>query len=213
MELRDFRATVVSGSAMRQFVSERPRRRKILPYPFELLLPPPLHRRADADRLAIFRDRAAGEVEALFAQQVHQRVVRKDVLAGSSASISVWIWALTASAETTPSPSAEATPEVKKYLSSNVPRSQLRYLFEVTRLTVDFVHLDRIGHRAQGQRAQFRNAAAEEAFLLLHDFGRDLEDRLLPLVERLDQPVGVGQLLAQPRLSRLCPGSRRAVPR
>ena len=47
------------------------------------------------------------------------------------------IAALTASAETAPSPSAAATPEVKKYFSSNVPRGQWRYLLEVTRLTVD----------------------------------------------------------------------------
>ena len=48
------------------------------------------------------------------------------------------IAALTASAAApSPSPSVEATPEPKKYLSSNSPRSHSRYLFEVTRLTVD----------------------------------------------------------------------------
>src|SRR6476469_587015 len=45
----------------------------------QLLLPPPLHRAADADGLAVFRDGAAGEVEALRAQQVDELVVGQDV--------------------------------------------------------------------------------------------------------------------------------------
>jgi hypothetical protein len=66
-----------------------------------------------------------------------------------------------------------ATPEVKKYFSSNVPRRQCRYLFEVTRLIV-LVHGDRLGHGAQGQRAQVRDAVAKEAVLLLHDLAATL---------------------------------------
>ena len=47
------------------------------------------------------------------------------------------------------------------------------------------------------------DAVTEEAVLLLDDLGGDLEDRLLPLVERLHQPVGVGQLFGQPALGGL----------
>ncbi len=61
-----------------------------------------------------------------------------------------------------------------------------------------FVHLDRFSHFAQGERPQLGDAAAEETFLLLHDLGGGLEDRLLALVERADQPVGIGELLSQP---------------
>ena len=38
----------------------------------------------------------------------------------------------------------------------------------------------------------------EEPFLLLHHFGGDFQDRLGALVQRLDQPVGIGQLVRQP---------------
>ena len=56
------------------------------------------------------------------------------------------------------------------------------------------------GHRAQGQRLQVGHAATEEAFLLADEFGGDLEDRHLPLVERLHQPARVGQLFREPAL-------------
>ena len=39
---------------------------------------------------------------------------------------------------------------------------------------------------------------AKKALLALHDLARHFEDRALPLVKCLDQPVGVGQSLAQP---------------
>ena len=62
------------------------------------------------------------------------------------------------------------------------------------------MHVDLLGHFAQGQRAQFGYAAAEEAFLLAHNFGSGFEDGLLPLVKRADQPVRIGQLFFQPAL-------------
>ncbi len=45
-----------------------------------------------------------------------------------------------------------------------------------------------------------RDAFPEEIFLAADDFGRDLDDRLLPLVERLHQPVGAGEAVGEPRL-------------
>ena len=66
-----------------------------------------------------------------------------------------------------------------------------------------FMHLDRLGDLGQGQRPERRHAVLEEALLLLHDLGRNLDDRLRALVERLDQPVGAGQALAEPGLRRL----------
>jgi hypothetical protein len=52
---------------------------------------------------------------------------------------------------------------------------------------------------------------AEKAILLADDLRRDLEDRLLPLVERLDQPVGVGELFRQPAFRGLVFAWRRAA--
>ena len=63
-----------------------------------------------------------------------------------------------------------------------------------------FVHFDCFGHLPQRQRAQLRDAAAKKAVLLFHDLGRDLHDRALPLVHRLDQPVGVGDAVVEPAL-------------
>src|SRR5437588_13047234 len=45
-----------------------------------LLLAPPLHRRGDPHRLAIFRDRPAGDVDARHAQFLHDGVVGEHVL-------------------------------------------------------------------------------------------------------------------------------------
>src|SRR3546814_3671311 len=53
------------------------------------------------------------------------------------------------------------------------------------------------------------NALEEERLLLLHDLGRDLDDRALALVERLDQPVGVREAIRKPRLRCLVLRPRR----
>ena len=62
------------------------------------------------------------------------------------------------------------------------------------------MHLNSIGDLAQGQWAQMRNAAPKKPVLLLYDFGRDFDDCALPLVHGLDQPIGVGHAIAEPRL-------------
>src|SRR3990167_10764927 len=62
------------------------------------------------------------------------------------------------------------------------------------------MHINGLGHVAQGERPQFGHAPAKEAILPPDDLARRLEDGLLPLVERADQPIGIGQLLAQPAL-------------
>ena len=62
------------------------------------------------------------------------------------------------------------------------------------------VHADRFGDVAQHQRPQMLHAVAEEAVLLAHDLGRDLEDGGGALMQRLDQPIGllvaVGEIVA-----------------
>ena len=65
------------------------------------------------------------------------------------------------------------------------------------------MHLDRVGDRAQGQGLEISDAIAEEILLLADDLARHLDDRLLPLVERLHQPVGAGEAVGQPGLARL----------
>ena len=65
------------------------------------------------------------------------------------------------------------------------------------------MHFDRLGDLGEGQRPKRRHALLEEALLLLDDLARHLDDRPRPLVERLHQPVGAGQALAEPGLRRL----------
>ena len=57
---------------------------------------------------------------------------------------------------------------------------------------------DRFGHRSQRQRPQMGDTMLEEALLLPDDFPGHLDDRAGALVERLDQPVGIGQAFGQP---------------
>src|SRR4051812_1254552 len=47
--------------------------------PADRLLPPPLHRRAEPDRLAIFGDRPPGDVEALGLEHVDELIVGQDL--------------------------------------------------------------------------------------------------------------------------------------
>src|SRR3546814_16663646 len=58
----------------------------------------------------------------------------------------------------------------------------------------------RVGDLTQRHGFEIGNALEEERLLLLHDLGRDLDDRALALVERLDQPVGVREAIRKPRL-------------
>jgi hypothetical protein len=67
-------------------------------------------------------------------------------------------------------------PLVKEDLSSNMPRSQARYLFEVTRLTVDSC-MPIASATVSGVSGRRCAPRAEEAVLLLHDLGRHLDDR------------------------------------
>ena len=102
-----------------------------------LLFAPALHRRRDAHRLAVFRDRAPRDVDAGLAQDLDDRVVGQHVAARVSASISCLMRWRTASAECASPPSEAAIEEVKKYFSSKMPRLVAMYLLAVTRETVD----------------------------------------------------------------------------
>src|SRR6185437_10577464 len=172
----------------------------------QLLLPPPLDRAADADRFTILGHRAPGEVASLFAQQLDQLVVAEDVVGrlgvaeradlrldrfGRYRALAVALFAGSADSGHAAGEEVfqlERAPVAVQVLVAGDPADGR------------FVHLDRFGDRAQSQWPQHRDALAKEAVLLLHDFGRHFQDGLLALVERLDQPVRVGELFAEPRL-------------
>ena len=94
----------------------------------------------------------------------------------------------TASAECASPPSDAAIAEVKKYFSSKMPRLVAMYLLAVTRDTVDSCMLMASAMVFRLSGLQMLDAVHEERVLLLHDLGRDLEDRLGALIERADQP-------------------------
>ena len=60
-----------------------------------------------------------------------------------------------------------------------------------------FVHLDRVRHRLEVERAQMCHAVGEEAVLLAHDLGRHLEDGAGALIQRAHQPGGVLQAIGE----------------
>ncbi len=65
------------------------------------------------------------------------------------------------------------------------------------------MHADRLGDHPQRERAKVGDAVPEKPVLLLDDLGRHLDDGAGALVQRLHQPIGVGQTFGQPRLGRL----------
>ena len=93
--------------------------------------------------------------------------------------------------------------EVKKYFSSKRPRGMARYLFEVTRLTVDSCMpiASATVRRFSGRRCC--DAVGEEAVLLADDLGGDLEDRALRAGRALfiSQLAGPGSRDERPRLA------------
>ncbi len=93
-----------------------------------------------------------------------------------------------------PSP-ADWIAEVKKYLSSKMPRGVAMYLFEVTRETVDSCIEMASATVAQVERPQMLDAVGEEAVLLADDLFRDLQDGARALIEAFDEPVGGLQAL------------------
>ena len=76
-----------------------------------------------------------------------------------------------------------------------------------------FVQLHLLGDVAQRQGPQVLDPLLEEGRLLPDDLGRHLEDRGCPLVQRLDQPVGLLQALRQivAVLAVASPGAHRGV--
>ena len=84
---------------------------------------------------------------------------------------------------------------VKKYLSSKMPRGVAMYLLEVTRLTVELMHLDRVGDGPEVERPEVLDAEHQEGVLLAHDLAGDLQDGPGALVQALHQPGGIGLAL------------------
>ena len=76
-------------------------------------------------------------------------------------------------------------------------------LLVVTRLTVELVHADRFRDVAEDQRTQGLHAFDEEQVLLADDLSCNLQDRVGPLVKRLDQPVSGMETLRDVFLFRL----------
>ncbi|CKX77085.1 Uncharacterised protein [Mycobacterium tuberculosis] len=59
------------------------------------------------------------------------------------------------------------------------------------------MHLDGVGNGFQIERAQMRYALREKAILLANDFGRHLQDRPRPLIERPHQPRRILQAVGE----------------
>ena len=176
-----------------------------------MLLAPALHRGGDAQGFAVFGHRAARNIDAVALQLLHDLIVGQDGLGRFRLNQLANAMAHRFGGMRLPSAAAEAMAEVKKYLSSNTPRGVATYLFEVTRLTVDFVHGNGVRHRFQVERFQVLHAVAQEAVLLAHDFLGHAQNRARALIEALHQPIGVLQAFDQvvPSPSAIRSSSRR----
>ncbi|KAG5724214.1 hypothetical protein E4T56_gene13624, partial [Termitomyces sp. T112] len=161
------------------------------------LLPPPLDRGAKPDRLAIFGHRAAGQFKALVLQEIDQRIVGQDLLG-----ILIVDQVLDRGLDRLGGDRA---------LAIGAGHAAGEEIFQLERAAIAeqifvagdaadgrFVQSHRLGHRAQGQRLQLADPVAEKAFLLAHQFAGHFQAGFLPLVQRLDQPAGIGQLFRQP---------------
>ena len=74
--------------------------------------------------------------------------------------------------------------------------AELKTVFSETGLVVVTRNLGLSVAQSSELRTKMRDAFQEECLLLPHDLGRDADDRLLPLVKRLHQPIGAGHATA-----------------
>ncbi len=158
-----------------------------------LLVTAALHRGGNPHGFAVLRDRAAGNINARGAQAFHDGVVGQDRRRRFAESISCLMWWRTASAECASPPSAEAIEAVKKYFNSKRAAIGRHVFVGGDARHRGFMHLDGVGDRLQIERPQMRDAMGEEAVLLAHDLGRNLQDGAGALIERAHQPGRVLQ--------------------
>ena len=116
--------------------------------------------------------------------------------AGSSASTRAWILLFTASDETS-SPADDAMAEWKKNFIGTRPRGVVIHLFETTRETVDSCMPMSSATSRRTSGSEVRDAVVEEVALLADDRLGDPDDRPLPLVEALHEPLRRAHLLAE----------------
>ena len=173
----------------------------------ERLGAPALHRRGDAQRLAVFGDGSAGEHHAL-ALRARPRSGRPTARSsGVSRSIMRLISWRIASALCACSPEVAAMAVVKKYLSGKVPCGVADILVGGGAADRALVQPGGLGDVAQHQRPQMLHAVAEERHLPGEDRLGHPQHGARPLVQRLGQPVrrlhALGQILLG-RAARAC---------
>ena len=90
----------------------------------------------------------------------------------------------------------------KKYFISNTPCGVCMYLLFTTRLTVDSCMPMSLATSRSTSGREMLDAVVEELALEIDDARGDLLDRLLPLIDRLDQPQRRAELVLHvgPRL-------------
>ena len=176
-----------------------------------LLQATPFDGRGNAHGFAVFRDRATRDVDPGFAQDFHNAVV--DKMAAGNLVVDQIPDVVTHGLGRMgfAALGGRLNGDVKKYLSSNVPRGVAMYLLAVTRLTVDSCMLIASAIDAQIQRPQMRHAVREEAVLLTHDFGCDLQDRARALIEAAHEPIRVVEAIDEIRLRVLGLRRRRVI--
>src|SRR5712691_5609362 len=154
----------------------------------EQLIPAALHRRGDAHRIAVFCDRATGDVDTGLLQQFDDTLVREGAVR--------W-FSVDQAADAMAHRFGRVRPVSVRGWDRR--REEIFEFVETPRRGHVFVagdpahralvHADRIRDVAQNQRSQRLHAVTKKSVLLTNNFSGDFEDSGGPLVQRLDQPI------------------------
>ena len=155
-----------------------------------------LHRGRYPHRLAVFGDGAAGDINARSAQSFHDGVVGQDRggVLGIDQLLDVVAHRLRRVRFAAVGGRDRSREEIFQFKDAAIGR---HVFVGGDARHGRFMHLDGVGHGLEIQRPQMRHAMGEEAILLAHDLGRDLQDGAGALIERAHQPGRVLQAIGE----------------
>ena len=161
-----------------------------------LLVAAALHRGRNSHRFAVLRDRAAGDINARFAQSFHDGVVGQDHrgVFRIDQLLDVVTHRFRRMGLAAVGRRDRGGEEIFQFETAAIGRHVFVGGDPRHRR---FMHLDRVRHRLEIERPQMRHAMGEEAVLLAHDFGCDFQDGAGALIERAHQPGRVLQAIGE----------------
>ena len=154
-----------------------------------MLVAATLDRRRNSHGLAVFRDRAAGDIDAGRAQLLHDGVVGQDLarVFGLDQLLDMVANGFGGMRLATVGGCNRGGEKIFQFEYPAVGR---HVFVGGDARDRGFMHADGVRHGLEIERAQMANTVGKEGVLLAHDFGGDFQDRLGALIERSDKPGG-----------------------